>query len=57
MVHISPHHSSQFTNTSHSPLQHKTNLQFGTGLKPSHVGVIGVVTTTSRSEQLVDEVV
>jgi hypothetical protein len=44
----------QFTN---SPLQHSTNSQFGTKLKPSYIGVGGVVTTTSRSEKLVDEVV
>jgi hypothetical protein len=53
--------TSQFTNTTsqftNSPLQHKTNSQFGTKLKPSHIGVVGVVTTTSRSEKLVDEVV
>jgi hypothetical protein len=60
--HRSPKSSSQFTisqfiNISHSPLQHKTNSQFGTRLKPSHIRVVEVVTTTSTSEQLVDEVV
>jgi hypothetical protein len=52
----SPHHSSQIHHI-YSPLQHKTNSQFDTKLKPSHIGVVGVVTTTSRSEKLVDEVV
>jgi hypothetical protein len=53
--------TSQFTNTrsqfTNSPLQHKTNSQFGTKLKPSHIVVVGVVTTTSRSKKFVDEVV
>jgi hypothetical protein len=51
--------TSEFTNSlynikfTNSPLKH--TIRYKT--KPSHIGVVGVVTTTSRSEKLVDEVV
>jgi hypothetical protein len=51
--------TSEFTNSpyyikfTNSPLQHTIRHK----TKPSHIGVVGVVTTTSRSEKLIDEVV
>jgi hypothetical protein len=38
--HITIHSSQLFTNTSHSLLQHKTNSQFSTRLKSSHIRFI-----------------
>jgi hypothetical protein len=47
--------TSQLTN---SPYNVKSiTTQNSTQLKTSHIGVVGVVTTTYRSEKLVDEVV
>jgi hypothetical protein len=51
--------TSEFTNSpynikfTNSPLQHTIRHK----AKPSNIGVVLVVTTTSRSEKLVDEVV